>query len=108
MDDLIILKQQLYKCFAKKRCMILEESKLIDPLDAERKALLFNTLKDPKQLKLLYRGTDHEFSVTAFHNKCDNIPNTLTVVKTEFNKTIAAFTKYPWAQEGGYVSDSKK
>ncbi len=32
----------------------------------------------------------------AFHGHCDNIPNTVTVVRTEFNRTIAAFTPQKW------------
>lgn len=67
--------------------------------------MLLDTLKGPKKLRLLYRASDYGFSAACFHGKCDNIENTLTVVRTEFGKTIAGFTKYPWTQNGDYKSD---
>ena len=53
---------------------------------------------NPKQLKLrlIFRASEHEFRAAAFHQKCDNIANTLTVARTEFGKTIGGFSKYKW------------
>ncbi len=44
--------------------------------------------KTIKQVKFLFRASDHGFCVKKFHEKCDSIPNTLTVVRTEFDKKI--------------------
>jgi hypothetical protein len=45
---------------------------------------------------LLYRASEHEFSVKEFHRLCDGETNTLVLVKTEFNKIIGGFTPIPW------------
>lgn len=55
-----------------------------------------SSLNNPKKLELKFRASEHGFKSQAFHQKCDGILNTLTVVKTEFGKTIAGFTHYPW------------
>jgi hypothetical protein len=47
-------------------------------------------------MELLYRGSEHGFRAAAFHEKCGDVENTLTLVRTEFGKTIAAFTPYKW------------
>ena len=49
-----------------------------------------------KGFKLLYRASQNEFSVAKFYNKCSNIPNTLILIKTEFNKIIGGFTPLCW------------
>ncbi len=41
--------------------------------------------------------------------KCDNISNTLVLVKTQFGKIIGGFTHYTWnAVHNSYVNDSGK
>ena len=37
-----------------------------------------------------------------FHNKCDNIPNTLVLIKSEGNRRFDGFTLIPWKSEGDY------
>ena len=44
----------------------------------------------------------------AFHEQCDNRRDTLTLVRTEFGKTIGGYTHYPWESSGGYVNDGDK
>jgi len=55
-------------------------------VDAENLLAFFNP-KKVKSVKLLYRASDtgffsSGFSVSKFHDKCDGIPHTLTVLKT--------------------------
>ncbi len=38
--------------------------------------------KNIKSAKLLYRATEDSFKVSKFHEKCDNILDTLTIVQT--------------------------
>ena len=66
------------------------------------------SLNNPKKLELLYRASENGFSAAAFHQKCDNVADTLTIVRTEFGRTIAGFTKYTWntVKDGNYVNDS--
>jgi hypothetical protein len=57
------------------------------------------------RLELMFRASDHGFSAKAFHAKCDNIEDTLTLVRTEFGRTIAGYTNYKWNAVRGYVRD---
>ena len=34
---------------------------------------------------LLYRATRDGFTAKSFHSKCDDIPNTVTIIKNNFN-----------------------
>ena len=52
--------------------------------------------KPVKALTLLYRASDNEFPVKKFHQKCDGIENTVTVVETEFGKIIGGYTPVKW------------
>ena len=54
-----------------------------------------------KSLKLLYRASEYNFKVEAFHKLCDGIPHTIVVIKTEYNKIIGAFTPIPWRSVRG-------
>ncbi len=60
------------------------------------------------QVKLLYRASDHGFCVKKFHEKCDGISNTLTVVRTEFDKKIGGFTPLKWSSPDGHTADNSK
>lgn len=61
-------------------------------------------LQKPAKIELLYRGSQNHFSALKFHEACDNIEDTLTLIKTEFGKTIAGFTHSPWNTRGNYAS----
>jgi hypothetical protein len=52
-------------------------------------------------VKLLYRASENEFSAVKFHEKCDGITNTITIVLTEGEKVIGGFTSLPWKSGGG-------
>jgi hypothetical protein len=48
-------------------------------------------------LKLLYRGTDDSFDVSAFHLKCDDKGPTLTIARNSENGVIfGGFTPISW------------
>jgi hypothetical protein len=64
--------------------------------------------KDIRHVKLLYRASDHEFCVKRFHEKCDYIPNTLTVIRTEFDKKIGGFSVPEWGSQLGWAADNSK
>ena len=58
---------------------------------------------------LLYRGSRDGFSAAEFHKKCDNVANTLVLVKTEYGKTIAGFTEAAWnSVANNYVHGTNK
>jgi hypothetical protein len=47
-------------------------------------------------MKLLYRASDFYFSINEFHNRCDDIPHTVTVLKNEFGKVLGGYTPLVW------------
>ena len=55
---------------------------MVTALSYPQKVFLSNALSHPKQLRLLFRASEHGFKVAKFHEHCDNIENTLTLVRT--------------------------
>lgn len=53
-----------------------------------------------KELNLLYRASDRGFSIDRFHKLCDNIPNTIIIVKTEFDVVFGGFSPQVWSGVG--------
>jgi hypothetical protein len=65
--------------------------------------------KRPTKVTLLFRASEHSFEATKFHQKCDNIENTLTLVRTDRNRTIAGYTPLKWnTTDGHYGADPEK
>ena len=51
-------------------------------------------------MNLIYRASDRGFSVERFHKLCDNIPNTILIVKTEFDVVFGGFSPQAWSGVG--------
>ena len=41
----------------------------------------------------------------TFHSKCDYIPNTLVLIKSEGKRRFGGFTPIPWKSQGDYIND---
>ena len=52
--------------------------------------------KIPQSAKLLYRASEHNFKIDKFHEKCDNVPHTLTLCETVHGKVIGGYTPLVW------------
>ncbi len=52
--------------------------------------------KLPQSAKLLYRASENNFKADKFHEKCDNIPHTLTLCETVHGKVIGGYTPLVW------------
>jgi hypothetical protein len=60
----------------------------------------------PVRLALMFRASEHGFSAKAFHAHCDDTEDTLTLVRTEFGRTLAGYSHYTWnAVSKDYVQD---
>ena len=77
------------------------DSKIINTI--EELEFLENRLKNNEILKkkniifkLLYRATQDGNNVQTFHNKCDNILGTLTIVKTTKGMRFGGYTEQNW------------
>jgi len=60
-----------------------------------------------KRIKKLYQATVDGGDTINFHNKCDNIPNTLVIILSEGHRRFGGFTPIPWKSYGGYKKDEE-
>lgn len=49
-----------------------------------------------KKFTLLFRASENKFSADSFHKCCDNVTQTLTLIKTEYGKVIGGYTPLSW------------
>ena len=52
--------------------------------------------KEVKELKKLYQATIDGDGAINFHSRCDNIPNTLVLIKSAGNRRFGGFTSVQW------------
>ena len=52
-----------------------------------------------KTFKLLFRGSEHNFSAQNFHNLCDNKGATISIVKSEYEQIFGLYTDINWNKE---------
>ena len=60
-----------------------------------------------KKWQLKYRATRDGFGADSFHRKCDGIPNTLTVIKSEHGNIFGGFVEKAWSSSDKSVVDPK-
>ena len=53
--------------------------------------------KEVKELKQLYQATIDGDGTINFHSRCDNIPNTLVLIKSAGNRRFGGFTTAQWS-----------
>ena len=58
-----------------------------------------------KKFKLIYRATRDGFRTSIFHAKCDNIPNTLTIIKSTNGCIFGGYTSVAWDSTSGFKAD---
>ena len=62
-----------------------------------------------KSIRKLYQATIDGGEPSNFHSKCDNIPFTVTLIKSEGNRRFGGFTPIPWESEDtGYKKGEGK
>ena len=63
--------------------------------------------KEVKELKKLYQATIDGDGAINFHSRCDNIPNTLVLIKSAGNRRFGGFTSVQWTSptSGEYKDD---
>ena len=82
----------------------IEELEYIKNACKNNDQLLINRNFKPK---LLYRATKDGNYSSVFHKKCDNIRDTLTLVKTNNGFIFGGYTNKIWGGSGGYKLDDK-
>ncbi|KAJ3293794.1 hypothetical protein HDU79_011911 [Rhizoclosmatium sp. JEL0117] len=61
-------------------------------------------LFQPKEMKLLYRGSEHNFREAKFHERCDGKPNTIVLIKTVTSKIVGGYIDAAWSSRGLPIS----
>ena len=66
-----------------------------------------NLCEFPKKTKfqLLYRASEDGFNSANFHDKCDGIKNTLTIVKSRNCSIFGGYTGAAWKSNGCWMND---
>jgi hypothetical protein len=54
---------------------------------------------------LLYRATRDGFTAQAFHLKCDQKGNTITIIKNNLNYVFGGYASSEWNSYGNYIID---
>ena len=55
---------------------------------------------------LVYRASRDNFYAKDFHRTCDNVANTLTVIKSTNGNVFGGLTETPWSSIGKHIPDS--
>ena len=77
----------------------------------DEEQMIFSTIekkmnKKIKKIKKLYQATIDGGDPINFHSKCDNIENTLVIIKSEGFRRFGGFTPIPWKSSiKNYISD---
>ena len=54
---------------------------------------------------LIYQATRDGFAVSTFHSKCDNKPNTLSVIRSSNGNVFGGYTEQSWSGSQQYKTD---
>jgi hypothetical protein len=54
---------------------------------------------------VLYRASRDGFTAKAFHDRCDNVPNTVTIIRNNLNFIFGGFTSARWSSTHVYMND---
>ena len=55
--------------------------------------------------RIIYRGTIDGFETRKFHEKCDGIPRTLTIIQTTNGYVFGGYTTASWNSTGTFEAD---
>ena len=58
---------------------------------------LTQMLNYPADVTLIYKASRDGFSSSSFHSNCDNISNTVSIIKTTSNSVFGGFTSASWS-----------
>ena len=88
---------------------------MTDLIKEDERSMLFNEIENKmnkkiQKLKKLYQATVDGGDPVTFHSKCDNVPNTLIIIKSQDQKRFGGFTPIPWKldEKGDYSGDNEK
>ena len=62
--------------------------------------MLRNLFSTRAQFRLLYIGSENEFSAASFHQKCDNMGATISICLSEYDYIFGFYSSVSWQSEG--------
>ena len=54
---------------------------------------------------LLYRATRDTFNTVIFHQKCDGVKNTISIIKNDLDYVFGGYASSAWNSSGQYIND---
>lgn len=81
----------------------LDSKIIINELPVTLEALLKEVHMNLQKWGLCYRGSRDGFSAKEFHEKCDEIQDTMTIVKTTSGRIFGGYSRAAWSSTEGYV-----
>ena len=75
---------------------------IVDELPVRLEALLKEVHMNRQKWGLCYRGSRDGFSAKNFHEKCDEMPDTLTIVKTTSDCIFGGYSRAEWSSNECY------
>ncbi len=73
--------------------------------DQKRELNLLCNFATNTRWRLVYRASVDGFAAKNFHEKCDGVPMTLSIVKTTNSFIFGGYASEPWDQTGEYICD---
>ena len=94
------------------KCIIIKFSNKIIPcsiMSISEDLTFYQSLKTKlpniKNLQLLFKGSDHDFSAKQFHSLCDNKGPTITIIESEYGNIFGGYTSKSWNTNFTFVKD---
>ena len=69
-------------------------------VDSQYDSYLKEWLGDVKDMRLIYRASEHEFTTKSFHEYCDDQGPTLIVIKSTEGWIFGRYTTQSWSGYG--------
>ena len=69
--------------------------------------LLSTKLSSIRKFNHLYKASDHQYSAAKFHEFCDNKPNTIIIIRSNWGNIFGGYTSKSWISHSNwqYVRD---
>ena len=79
--------------------MYFENSNILPNFNDQLNLINLTEFSAAQKFKLVYKATTDGFSVQTFHEKCDKIRGTLTIIKTTNESVFGGYTNEDWTGE---------
>ncbi len=64
-------------------------------------------MTEQKGCELVYRATKDGFTIDAFHSKCDDKQNLISIIRNNLNYVFGGYTSVAWKKTSEWITDPK-